>query len=118
MDGQAFVALWKATANEAVDIFRARDAIDIERVRAALGGGCNFALVDNLDKNPAANVVCAGALHTATRNAAGEFVVMNALARVETNAAGQGFRVTIRSGHKLVTEAVRRAVQAVFAAPQ
>ncbi len=78
--------------------------------------GMHFALIDNLDKNPAANVVCSGNFHTATVNAQGDKVVMPVLVRMETNAAGQGIRMTIRSGHKLVTEAFRRAIMAVFAA--
>lgn len=73
----AYVADWKATGNEAVEVFRARDPIDIAAIRQQLSEGMHFALIDNLDKNPAANVVCAGTLHTATRNAAGEFVTMS-----------------------------------------
>ena len=115
-DPATFVASWKATANEAVEVFRARDPIDIAAIRKTLSEGMNFALIDNLDKNPAANVVCSGNFHTATKNAAGELVTMPILVRIETNAQGQGFRMTIRSGHKLVTEAFRRAVMTVFAA--
>lgn len=111
---QPFVATWKSTSNEIIEIFRSRNPIQIDSIRSLLQDGMGFYLVDGLDKNPAANVVCSGTLTTATKNQQGEFISMPVFARVETNAAGQGFRITIRSGHKLVSEAVKKNFLQVF----
>ena len=114
IDPQPFVAAWKATGNELVEIFRSFDAINIDEIRTKLSTGMGFHLVDNLDKNPAANVVCSGTFNTSTKNSAGDFVTMPIYLRVETNSSGQGFRITIRSGHKLVSDAVKSSLLAIF----
>eukprot|EP00455_Lapot_gusevi_P003381 TRINITY_DN1138_c0_g1_i2.p1 TRINITY_DN1138_c0_g1~~TRINITY_DN1138_c0_g1_i2.p1 ORF type:complete len:239 (-),score=113.67 TRINITY_DN1138_c0_g1_i2:138-794(-) len=114
---QDFVATWKTMSNEIIEIFRARNPIDVTAIRNSLQQGMGMFLLDGLDKNPA-NIVCSGTFHTATKNPQGEDVTIPMLLRIETNERGQGFRVTIRSGHKLVSDAIKKAMLKVFGVSQ
>jgi hypothetical protein len=119
LDGAAFVGAWTKYGNElqatrkTIDGSVATPAMVTERL-AAVG---KLFVVQGVEKTPD-NVVAAGTFHTATKNAAGTYVTMPCLVRVETKPNVPMFRITVHSGHATVSEALMQSITTVLNAKE
>ncbi|XP_048868873.1 AP-2 complex subunit alpha-2-like isoform X1 [Brienomyrus brachyistius] len=97
MSSQDFFQRWKQLSlpqQEAQKIFKAKNAMDSEVLKAKLLG-LGTALLENVDPNPE-NFVCAGVIQTKAQQ-------VGCLLRLEPNAQAQMYRLTLRSSKDTVS---------------
>jgi len=111
LDGAAFVHAWGKYGNEQQATRKSVDGsvVTVDAVKAALQEKAKLFIVQGVEKNND-NVVAAGTFHTATKNAAGAFVTMPCLVRVETKPNLPMFRLTVHSGHSTVSDALMHTI--------
>uniref|UniRef100_A0A8D0CKS8 AP-2 complex subunit alpha n=1 Tax=Scleropages formosus TaxID=113540 RepID=A0A8D0CKS8_SCLFO len=98
MSSQDFFQRWKQLSlpqQEAQKIFKAKNAMDAEVLKAKLLG-LGTALLENVDPNPE-NFVCAGVIQTKAKQ-------VGCLLRLEPNAQAQMYRLTLRSSKDTVSK--------------
>lgn len=115
LDGAAFVGAWTKYGNELVGTRKTVDGsiLSASQVTEKLQSVGHLFVVAGVEKS-AENVVAAGTFHTATKNAAGANVVMPCLVRVETKPNVAMMRITVRSGHQTVSDALIHTIAAVL----
>ena len=115
LEGAAFVGAWTKYGNELVGTRKTVDGsvLNAAQVAEKLQSVGHLFVVNGVEKNPE-NLVAAGTFHTATKNAAGANVIMPCLVRVETKPGVPIIRITVRSGHQTVSDALIHTVATVL----
>lgn len=113
LQAEQFTGAWQKFANEVVGVRKLAAAVDVSALQSQLTAAAHMAVVSNVDKN-SDNFVAAGTFHTATKTPAGTFVTMPAMIRIETKSGMNVVRITIHSGHQLVSETLLAAITAAL----
>jgi len=102
-----FPHIWGNTIqNELMQTLRAPSVVTASGIADSLADfGMNMVIIPNVETNPF-NVYAAGTFITSTKDKNGNPISMPVLARVETRDNLNVLRVTIRSGHKSLSEAI------------
>jgi hypothetical protein len=108
LSAEQFTGAWTKFTNEVIGVRKSDAPVALAALQTAVAEKLHMAVIPGVDKN-AENFVAAGTFHTATKTPAGTFVTMAAMLRVETKSGMPVVRLTVHSGHQMVSEALMNA---------
>jgi hypothetical protein len=113
------LSAWKAYGNEkeCIAVRKLPAAADVNELKTLITTNAHLAMVADVE-NKAENFIASASFQTATKDPQGNLVSIPLLLRVETKAGMNVIRISIRSGHKQVSDAVLAAVTILFAATE
>jgi len=115
-DAAGFVSSWKQFAvHETMMTLKSTSIVTVDVINRILSEGLHMSVVPSVDPSPF-NICAAGVFYTNTKGRDGNFVNMPCFARVETKENLSVFRMTFRTGHKSVSDALMGAVQLIMGA--
>jgi len=118
MDNAKFVGGWTKVGNECGPALRNIPApVPLADFQKALETGLHMAVISNVDQVPD-NLYAAGTFCAAPRTVGGKPITIPCLIRVETKPNMNLFRCTVRTGHRLVSEALLQSMTSVMNASE
>ena len=110
LDGNLFKQRWTQIPQEkqVVQIFPAKGAIAMDKIRALLSGGCRLALIQGVDNQN--SISCCGVFRTGAKTSTGSPVSVGCMMRLECNPQSSKYRITVKALHKDVGMALKNIV--------
>jgi hypothetical protein len=119
ISAQDCLSNWKAygAEKECIAVRKLPGPADVTELKTVITTNAHMALVSDVE-NKAENFIASSSFQTGTKDANGNLVTIAILLRVETKAGMNVIRISIRSGHKQVSDAVLASVTTLFGATE